>query len=291
MRPQLRKAALPLPPTVVLPKVAVAAVRAPAPMPVTVAEVEVRALRAELAHARKQATVYLEQLSVQEFRNRQSKSVTTEPLLSQNSTATGQASSAPVATVAIQQRAKQETGWRVGTAWWRVSVPRVALCALAEGVMVLPLVLSGSSSVAIAERPPRPAPIVVALRTVPAPPAIPGVLSLGAARYVVAAGDHRAVLQLQRARGTSGAVSLEYWTVGLGAKAGRDFATHGRQTLTIADGQSVAQIQIPILANPRRKYTEMFDVFIGKPGGGAALGDLSRATVFILPTAHPANLP
>jgi hypothetical protein len=40
---------------------------------------------------------------------------------------------------------------------------------------------------------------------------------------------------------------------------------------------------VPILANPSRRHIEMFYIMIGKLGGGARLGPLRRATVFIMP--------
>jgi hypothetical protein len=41
-------------------------------------------------------------------------------------------------------------------------------------------------------------------------------------------------------------------------------------------------LSVPIVANPSRKHTELFYVVIGKPGGGASLGSIRRATVFIM---------
>jgi hypothetical protein len=41
-------------------------------------------------------------------------------------------------------------------------------------------------------------------------------------------------------------------------------------------------LSVPILANPSRKHTELFYVVIGKPGGGASLGSIRRAPVFIM---------
>jgi len=40
---------------------------------------------------------------------------------------------------------------------------------------------------------------------------------------------------------------------------------------------------VPIIANPSRRHIEMFYVVIGKPGGGADLGPIRRAAVFIMP--------
>jgi hypothetical protein len=42
-------------------------------------------------------------------------------------------------------------------------------------------------------------------------------------------------------------------------------------------------LSVPILANPSWRHIDMFYVLIGKPGGGAGLGPIRRAAVFIIP--------
>jgi len=50
----------------------------------------------------------------------------------------------------------------------------------------------------------------------------------------------------------------------------------------VPDGVESVNLSVPIVANPSRKHTELFYVVIGKPGGGASLGSIRRATVFIM---------
>ena len=157
---------------------------------------------------------------------------------------------------------------------------RVLLVVTLGVVAVLPALIRSSSP-----PPALPAPVPaprMALAGAPAP-ALPGQLSLTANRYIVRPVQHQAVLSIKRLGGTSGAVGVDYWAVGLGAKSGRDYALRGQQTLTLADGHDSAQIEISILPNRQRRHTEMFEVRIGRQSGGATLGELTRATVFILP--------
>jgi hypothetical protein len=48
-------------------------------------------------------------------------------------------------------------------------------------------------------------------------------------------------------------------------------------------GTAAVQLTVPILANRARRHTELFYVAIGDPGGGARLGEIQRAAVFLLP--------
>jgi hypothetical protein len=162
-----------------------------------------------------------------------------------------------------------------------VPAPQLALLGVLVGAVVL--VLSLIRPAAPPRALPAPAAPVRKIMATPPPPAVPGQLSLTADRYLVAPGAARAVIGVQRSGGTSGVVTLEYWTVDLGAKAGQDYLGPGRATLKIPEGRDKAQIEVPILANPRRRHTEMFEVRTGRPGGGATSGETTRATVFILP--------
>jgi hypothetical protein len=231
---------------------------APTPPPAATAA-ELATLREQVQAARLQAAVYRERLEAIEGRR--------------------SASAYPADEESPRAQLRQGNGpWRKASA----AAPRLALLAVLVGAGALFLSSHRLS------RPPRtalaPPPAVQTIAVAAsAPPAIPGELSLSADRYLVAPGAARAIIGVKRSGGTSGAVTVEYWTANLGAKAGRDYLGPGRATLTIPEGMDQAQIQVPILANPRRRHTEMFEVRIARPGGGATLGQLARATVFILP--------
>jgi hypothetical protein len=110
----------------------------------------------------------------------------------------------------------------------------------------------------------------------------PGQISLSANRYVVYPSHGNADIQIHRTDGDAGDVSFVWWTQGSGARPGRDYASRTPKMVLVPDGVETLHLSVPILANPARKHTELFYVIIGKPGGGASLGSIRRATVFIM---------
>jgi hypothetical protein len=129
--------------------------------------------------------------------------------------------------------------------------------------------------------PPPPPPIPV-----PAAPEVvvePGEISFSAERYVVLPGHRSAEIEVQRTGGAGGNVSFRWWTQGSGARPGRDFVSVSSKIARVPDGVGTLRLRVPILRNPSRKHTELFYVAIDKPGGGASLGSIRRATIFIVP--------
>jgi hypothetical protein len=116
----------------------------------------------------------------------------------------------------------------------------------------------------------------------PVPAAVPGVLALSASRYIAYPDDRTVEIVVQRSGGTDGAVSFEWWGQNAGARSGQDFAGKGPRRMTIPDGAQSVTLSVQILRNPARKHTELFYVVIAKPAGGAALGEVRRAPVFIM---------
>jgi hypothetical protein len=110
----------------------------------------------------------------------------------------------------------------------------------------------------------------------------PGQISLSTDKYVVFPGHASAEIHVDRTGGAGGEVSFVWWTQGSGARPGRDYVSGTPKTAHLLDGVDTLTLSVPILANPSRKHTELFYVVIGKPGGGASLGSISRATVFIM---------
>jgi hypothetical protein len=111
----------------------------------------------------------------------------------------------------------------------------------------------------------------------------PGRISLSADRYVVFPGHASADIEVHRTGGVSGDVSFEWWTQrSAGARPARDYVSRTPKMTLLLDGVDTLHLSVPILANPSRKHTELFYVVIGKPGGGASLGSISRATVIIM---------
>ena len=111
----------------------------------------------------------------------------------------------------------------------------------------------------------------------------PGEISLSATRYVVLPGRRSVEIEVQRSGGAAGDVSFRWWTQGSGARPGRDYVSVSSKLARVPDGVDTLRLKVPILTNPSRKHTELFYVAIEKPGGGASLGSIRRATVFIVP--------
>jgi hypothetical protein len=111
----------------------------------------------------------------------------------------------------------------------------------------------------------------------------PGQISLSADRYVVFPGHTSAEIEVHRTAGVSGDVSFVWWTQrSAGARPTRDYVSKSPTIALLLDGVDTVHLSVPILANPSRKHTELFYVVIGKPGGGASLGSIRRAPVFIM---------
>lgn len=232
---------------------------------------ELRVLRAELARTRKQAAVYRERLEALEWRRGAAAYLLGGP-----------PASAPPVTDPAPRPDSDAKPW-----WLNSSLPlskrQIASVALLAGALVLLPAMHGLSRPSKSVRAPVPVPAAQVANAPPPKPRLPGELQLADDRSVVYAGEAAATLTIRRRGGTSGKVGLEWWTAGLGARAGQDYVARGHQTLTMPDGQDSAQLQVPILPNPNRRHTEMFAVYIGKPRGGASLGAADQATVFILP--------
>jgi len=111
----------------------------------------------------------------------------------------------------------------------------------------------------------------------------PEQISLSADRYVVFPGHASAEIEVHRTGGVSGDVSFVWWTQrSVGARPARDYVSKTPKVVRLLDGVDTLHLSVPILANPSRKHTELFYVVIGKPGGGASLGSIRRAAVFIM---------
>ena len=235
---------------------------APAPRPPANHEAELAALRVELELARKQAEMYRERLTNSESR-------TSSALLSVGDH------------LQREDRLDDDAG---NHRWFTASARRIALLAVLAvlaGIFLLSPTHNHSPTIVVPQS--RPIRTTTVAAPVAPPPATPGQLRLAAERYIVFPGQTQAAIAVERTGGTAGAVSIHYWTVNLGARIGRDFVPRGDGTVTIPDGQDRATIRISILPARQRRHIELFELRIGNPGGGAALGKTVRATVFLLP--------
>ena len=106
----------------------------------------------------------------------------------------------------------------------------------------------------------------------------PGGLALSAAAYSAPNGAASAPIAVDRAGGSSGAVSVQYATSDGTAHAGTDY-TAAAGTLNWADGDTGAKsFSIPILHNSGGGTV---NVTLSAPGGGATLGSPSTAVLTI----------
>lgn len=122
-----------------------------------------------------------------------------------------------------------------------------------------------------------------------APPAEPahGVVALSAERYVLEPDERMALIDLRRSEGSDGDLTVQWRVSAASAQHGRDFGGATRGQVILAAGVTQAQIAIPVLRNPGRQHTEFFDVRLTSVAGGARLGELQRATVFLMPVPRP----
>jgi hypothetical protein len=172
-----------------------------------------------------------------------------------------------------------------GHHWLRsyLTRPALALTAVVFGVAAPPAVQDAPESQLEASR------LAVTQSSPPAAPTVqnadPPSLSLTSDRYVVRPNQHVAEISVERKR-AAGEVSFSWWTKTAGAKPDQDYLAGSPRRVQMTDGVASVKLYVPILANPARHHIETFDIMIGKPGG-AGLGPIDRATVFILPAETP----
>lgn len=114
-----------------------------------------------------------------------------------------------------------------------------------------------------------------------APSGSPGTLRLSSASYSATEGGGNATLSVVRDGGTTGAVSVAFATADGGALAGADYlAASG--TVNFGAGDNAAKtIEVPLIDDGVEEAPESFTVALSTPGGGAALGAPSSATVTV----------
>jgi hypothetical protein len=155
----------------------------------------------------------------------------------------------------------------------------IALTALLLGVAASPAVRE------VPERAPTTAAAAPAPSPIPDPPARgPQLLSLSSDQYIVYPNQKMAEISVQRTLEDAGDASFIWWTKASGAKADEDYIAGQPKLAQMPDGVAAVKLYVPIIANPSRRHIEMFYVLIGKPPGGADLGPIRRAAVFIMPS-------
>jgi hypothetical protein len=95
-----------------------------------------------------------------------------------------------------------------------------------------------------------------------------------------------AAIPVTRSNGAVGTVSVNYTTASGTATAGSDF-TAVSGTLTFADGQTVAYINVPVANDSIYEGNEQFTVSLSGVAGGAMLGSPAASTVTIIDDELP----
>jgi glucose/arabinose dehydrogenase len=113
-----------------------------------------------------------------------------------------------------------------------------------------------------------------------------GVLALGGSAFSVDENAGSIAIPVVRTGGSDGAVNADFVVIPGTATAGLDF-TAVSGVVSFADGQTLAQIVIPILDDTLVEGDETFGVSLDRVGGGAGLGAPRTATITIVDDDTP----
>jgi serine/threonine protein kinase len=125
----------------------------------------------------------------------------------------------------------------------------------------------------------------IALRPAPTPviaAAVPGRLGFAADTITVSESARVAPLRVLRRGGADGTLSFRWRTIDDSALADRDYAALGTVWESIGPGETSKTLLVPIVSDSIAESTELFDVIIEDPTGGATLGGTTRITVIIV---------
>ena len=134
---------------------------------------------------------------------------------------------------------------------------------------------------------PPPADVAAALALTPSPAPViatadPGRLQFAADTLTVSEADSVAELRVLRRGGSDGTIHFYWRTADDSARDGQDYAAQGPVRETLEPGQTSATLLVPLVSDGIAERTELFDVYIGDPDGGATLGAISQVTVILV---------
>jgi solute carrier family 8 (sodium/calcium exchanger) len=89
------------------------------------------------------------------------------------------------------------------------------------------------------------------------------------------------IAEVRRREGSRGRVGFRWRTVPGTAGDGDDYVGVDWQRLELADGETTLRIFVPLVNDGLAENPETFLIEIGRPDGGASLGELTRAEVVI----------
>ena len=116
-----------------------------------------------------------------------------------------------------------------------------------------------------------------------------GIVQFGAPTFSVSNIAGVAEVPVVRLYGSIGTITVNYQTIAVDATPGVDYVpTEG--TLTMAPGQSSAEIPIPILNDLYENHNDLVNVVLSNPSSGAILGGISTLALQIV-DSHPDRTP
>jgi hypothetical protein len=107
-------------------------------------------------------------------------------------------------------------------------------------------------------------------------------LELASDTVEVSATDSVAHLIVRRTHSSHGEVSFTWWTESGTALPGRDFTAVPAHVETIDNGQNIANLSIPVVANPARQVPRNFYVVIDQPSDNATIGPRTLTMVSLV---------
>ena len=115
----------------------------------------------------------------------------------------------------------------------------------------------------------------------PLPAPAPGLIEFSAPTYAIGENGGSATITVTRSGGSAGEVTVNYATSDGSATAGQDY-TSASGTLTFASGEASKEFTVPIIDDATPEPQETVTLTLSNPGGGAALGTRSTATLTII---------
>jgi hypothetical protein len=110
---------------------------------------------------------------------------------------------------------------------------------------------------------------------------VAGTVQLASATYSASEGSGAAIITLVRQGGLASAVTVDVATLDGSALAGTHY-TAVETTVTFAAGQTTATLLVPLVDDGAASEGRWLGLELGQPGGGAALGVLRSAVVWIV---------
>ena len=107
-----------------------------------------------------------------------------------------------------------------------------------------------------------------------------GIFQLSAASFTVGEASGSLGITVLRNAGSSGTVTVDFFTADLDATAGADYAATNL-TLTFTNGETFQVVSLPVLDDLAAECNEQFTVSLTNPTGGAHIFFVTNATVLI----------